>query len=242
MRWSSQGSRPIHAWRIVALAVVCAVLVQCNSSPAPPAATSPPSSATPPPSAQAPPPTPAAATIQPVSAAELGASWRPGCPLDPQHLRRVNVNYLGFDGETHRGDLIVHEDLAAEVVAIFEQLLQLRYPIEKIRTPDNYPGADDELSMEDNNTSAFNCRDIPGTGSWSQHAFGRAIDLNPLLNPYIERTGDLQPKNAAPYLDRNRDDAGLLHAGDAIVRVFTDRGWRWGGYWRNPIDYQHFER
>jgi D-alanyl-D-alanine carboxypeptidase len=95
--------------------------------------------------------------------------------------------------------LIAHEDLAAEVVAIFEQLLQLRYPIEKIRTVDTYPAADDELSMEDNNTSAFNCRDIPGTGRWSQHAFGRAIDLNPLLNPYIDRTGDLQPKNAAPY-------------------------------------------
>ena len=138
--------------------------------------------------------------------------------------------------------LIVHEDLAAEVVAIFEQLLQLRYPIEKIRTVDNYPGADDELSMEDNNTSAFNCRDIPGTGRWSQHAFGRAIDVNPLLNPEIDRTGAIQPKTAAPYLDRNRTDPGILHAGDAVVRVFTDRGWRWGGDWRSPIDYQHFER
>ena len=104
---------------------------------------------------------------------------------------------------------------------------------------DNYPGADDELSMEDNNTSAFNCRDIPGTGRWSQHAFGRAIDLNPLLNPEIDQTGAIQPKTAAPYLDRNRTDPGILHAGDAAVRVFTDRGWRWGGYWRTPIDYQH---
>jgi hypothetical protein len=138
--------------------------------------------------------------------------------------------------------LIAHEDLAAEVVAIFEQLLQLRYPIEKIRTVDNYPAADDELSMEDNNTSAFNCRDIPGTGSWSRHAFGRAIDLNPLLNPYIDRTGAFQPTNAAPYLDRNRTDPGLLHAEDPAVRVFTDRGWRWGGSWRTPLDYQHFER
>jgi hypothetical protein len=157
-------------------------------------------------------------------------------------LRRVEVNYIGFDGMTHRGALIVNEDLAAAVVAIFEQLLQLRYPIEKMRTVENYPGADDELSMEDNNTSAFNCRDIPGTGRWSLHAFGRAIDLNPRLNPYIDRTGAFQPKNAAPYLDRNRTDAGLLHAGDPVVRVFTDRGWHWGGYWRTPIDYQHFER
>jgi hypothetical protein len=105
---------------------------------------------------------------------------------------------LGFDGKTHRGALIVHEDLVAEVVAIFEQLRRLRYPIEKIRTVDDYPAANDELSMGDNNTSAFNCRDIPGTGRWSLHAFGRAIDLNPLLNPYIDRTGAFQPRTPRP--------------------------------------------
>jgi D-alanyl-D-alanine carboxypeptidase len=239
MRSGAEVSSPVQAWRIVTLAVAGAVLVQCASAPPPPATTPPPSVATPSPSAARP---AAPATIQPVTAANLGASWRPGCPLDPRHLRRVEVNYIGFDGQSHRGALIVHEDLAAEVVAIFEQLLQLRFPIEKVRTVDNYPGADDELSMEDNNTSAFNCRDIPGTGRWSPHAFGRAIDVNPLLNPYIDRTGAFQPKNAAPYLDRNRTDPGVLHAGDAAVRVFTDRGWRWGGDWRTPIDYQHFER
>jgi hypothetical protein len=227
-----------------ALAVAAAVLVQCTSAPPPPAPTSPPSVSQLSPSVARPPPAtaPAAATIQPVTAADLGPSWRPGCPLDPRQLRRVDVNYVGFNGEIHRGALIVNEDLVAEVVAIFEQLLQRRYPIEKIRTVDNYPGADDELSMQDNNTSAFNCRDIPGTGRWSEHAFGRAIDLNPRLNPYIDRTGAFQPKNAAPYLDRNRTDPGLLHADDPAVRVFTDRGWRWGGFWRTPIDYQHFER
>ena len=232
MRSSGDRASPLQAWRIVTLAVAGALLVQCASpSPPPPAATSPsPAQPTPP------------ATIQPVSAADLGPSWRPGCPLEPGHLRRVGVDYIGFDGNTHRGALIVHEDLAAEVVAIFEELLRLRYPIEKIRTVDNYPGADDELSMQDNNTSAYNCRDIPGTGRWSQHAFGRAIDLNPLLNPFIDRTGAFQPKNASPYLDRRRTDPGLLHAADPAVRVFTDRGWRWGGAWRTPIDYQHFER
>jgi hypothetical protein len=95
--------------------------------------------------------------------------------------------------------------------------------------------------MEDNNTSAFNCRDIPGTGRWSLLAYGRAVDLNPRLNPYIDRTGAFQPKNAAPYLDRNLADPRLLHDGDAAVRVFTDHGWR-GGDWRTPKDYQHFER
>ena len=253
MRPSGEGSSTIDGRRIARLAVAATasvVLVQCTSAPPPPAATSQPSVANPSPSAAGPPPAPPTGTrpapagtpVSPVSEADLGASWRPGCPLDPRHLRRVEINYVGFDGKTHRGALIVHEDLAAEVITIFEQLLRLRYPIEKMRTVDNYLAADDELSMEDNNTSAFNCREIPGTGRSSQHAFGRAIDLNPLLNPYIGRTGAFQPKNAAPYLDRSRIDPGLLHAGDPAVRVFTDRGWRWGGYWRTPIDYQHFER
>ena len=177
-----------------------------------------------------------------MTAGDLGPSWHPGCPINPQDLRRVEVTYFGFDGQTHRGNLIVNQDLVADVVAIFDQLLQLRYPIEKIRTVDNYPNAADESSMEDNNTSAFNCRDIPGTGHWSLHASGRAIDINPLLNPEVDRTGAYQPKNAAPYLDRTRTDPGVLHAGDATVRVFTDRGWHWGGDWRTPKDYQHFER
>jgi hypothetical protein len=203
--------------------------VQCSPAPPPPA---------PPPSVVETSPTARAATIQSVTAADVGPSWHPGCPIDPGQLRRVDVQYLGFDGQTHRGDLIVHEDLAAEVAAIFERLLQLRYPIDKVRKLDSYPSADDELSMEDNNTSAFNCRDLPGTGRWSQHAYGRAIDVNPLLHPYIDRTGAFQPNNAAPYLDRTRTDPGVLYAGDAAVRVFTDRGWRWGGDWRTPKDYQ----
>jgi hypothetical protein len=239
MSSSGEGSSSVGARRIAMLAVAGAVLVQCSSAPPPPAATSPASAVEASPSVTS---TAPAATIQPVTAADLGPSWHPGCPIDPRQLRRVEVNYIGFDGQIHPGALIVNEDLAADVVAIFEQLLQLRYPIDKILTVDNYPGADDELSMEDNNTSAFNCRDIPGAGLWSQHAFGRAIDLNPRLNPEIDRTGAYQPKNAAPYLDRNRTDPGVLHAGDPAVRVFTDRGWRWGGDWRTPKDYQHFER
>ena len=152
------------------------------------------------------------------------------------------MNHIGFDGQTHRGELIVNEDLVPQVITIFDQLYQLGFPIEKIRTVDEYPDAADELSMEDNNTSAFNCRGIPGSKHWSQHAYGRAIDLNPLLNPSIDRPGVIEPKNAGAYLDRGRTDPGLLHAGDPAVHVFTDRGWRWGGYWKSPTDYQHFER
>jgi hypothetical protein len=231
---------------LAVLATAGSLLPQCTSAPPPPVATSPSvarssqSSPAPPPASA--PPAPAPATVRPVTAADLGASWRPGCPLEPGRLRLVEIDHIGFNGQTHRGELIVHEDLVAEVIAIFEQLHQLLYPIEKMRTVDHYAGADDELSMQDNNTSAFNCRQIPGTGRWSQHAYGRAIDLNPLLNPYIDGTGAFQPKNAAPYLDRNRSDPGLLHDDDQAVLAFTERGWRWGGYWRTPRDYQHFER
>jgi hypothetical protein len=239
----------IHAWRrlppddwlVVSIGfrravpwiAVAAVLVQCSAPPPPPAAT-PASSAT---TSTTPPP-----AVRPVTAAELRASWHPGCPVDPGQLRRVEVDYVGFDGHTHRGALIVDSEVAADVVAIFAELARLRYPIAQMRPVDAYPGADDELSMEDNNTSAYNCRDIPGTGRWAQHAYGLAIDLNPLLNPEVDDAGAVQPANAGPYVDRSRTDAGMLHAGDRVVRAFTDRGWRWGGDWRTPKDYQHFER
>lgn len=188
------------------------------------------------------PPAPAGATVRPVTAAELGASWRPGCPVQPAQLRRVDVDHIGFDGQTHRGALIVHEELVAQVVTIFERLYRLGFPIEKMRTPEQYPGADDELSMADDNTSAFNCRGIPGSDRWSQHAYGRAIDLNPRLNPCVYAGGAFAPHNAADYLDRGRTDPGVLHDGDPAVRVFTDLQWRWGGHWTAPADYQHFER
>jgi hypothetical protein len=187
-------------------------------------------------------PTPPPAAVHPVTVDDLGATWRPGCPVGPELLRRVEVNYVGFDGQTHRGELVVHQDVVADVIAIFEQLHRMHYPIAKMRTVADYPGAEDELSMEDNNTSAFNCRLLPSGRAWALHAYGRAIDVNPLINPFIDGGGDIQPKTAGPYLDRTRTDPGILHGGDPAVRTFTDRGWRWGGDWRSPKDYQHFER
>jgi D-alanyl-D-alanine carboxypeptidase len=229
-------------WVAVLVGMMAAgvVLVRCTAAPPPLVARSSPSAN--PSSVASAPPAPAGGTVQPVTAEDLGASWRPGCPVEPAQLRRVDVEHIGFDGQTHRGELIVHEDLVPEVITIFEQLYRLGFPIEKIRTVDHYPAADDELSMEDDNTSAFNCRGIPGSNRWSQHAYGRAIDLNPLLNPCIYASGAFQPRNAAPYLDRSRTDPGLLRNGGPAVHVFTDRGWQWGGYWTTPIDYQHFER
>lgn len=207
-------------------------LTQCGAAPPPPATRPSPTASS----------AAAGSDVRPVTAAELGASWRPGCPVDPAQLRRVEVDHIGFDGRPHRGELIVHQDLVPEVITAFAQLYRLKFPIEKIRTADRYPAADDELSMEDDNTSAFNCRGIPGSEHWSQHASGRAIDLNPRLNPCVYADGSFQPHNAAEYLDRSRSNPGLLHGGDPGVRVFVDRGWRWGGDWTSPVDYQHFER
>jgi hypothetical protein len=217
------------------LAAVGAVTVQCAPAPSTPAtvmSTREPAAPSTPPSAQP-------ATVSPVTSAELGTTWRPGCPVPPTELRLVELDYLGFDGETQRGQLVVHAEVVDDVIAIFADLRRLRYPIEKMQTVENYPGADDELSMRDNNTSAFNCRAL-GDG-WSWHAYGRAIDVNPLVNPYISSDGDLEPATARAYLDRTRDDPGMLRADSPAVRVFTDRGWRWGGAWQDPIDYQHFE-
>ncbi|OLP03010.1 peptidase M15 [Mycolicibacterium porcinum] len=181
------------------------------------------------------------ARVQPVDAAALGAGWRPGCPVPPIELRRITLSYIGFDGRAHRGDLVVHRDVVGEVIAIFADLYSARFPVEKMRTVDHYPGAVDELSMQDNNTSAFNCRPLR-SGAWSLHAYGRAVDINPLVNPYISASGDLQPVTARAYLDRTRADQGMIRDGDVVVRTFARRGWRWGGHWHDPIDYQHFER
>lgn len=191
------------------------------------------------PAASAPEPRPAG--VHPVTATDLGASWRPGCPVGPADLRRVELDHLGNDGILHRGNLVVHRDVVDDVIAIFADLVRMRYPIERIRTVEHYPGAGDEASMRDNNTSAFNCRGIPGSDSWSLHAYGRAIDVNPKVNPYVPRSGVHEPANAGPWVDRSRSEPGMLHDGDAAVLAFTDHGWRWGGHWRSPLDYQHFE-
>ncbi|KHO17791.1 M15 family metallopeptidase [Mycolicibacterium setense] len=181
------------------------------------------------------------AHVRPVDAAALGVSWRPGCPVPPADLRRITLSYIGFGGRSHRGELVVHRDAVSDVIGIFGDLYAARFPIEKIRTVENYPRADDELSMQDNNTSAFNCRSL-ANGSWSLHAYGRAVDVNPLINPFISASGELQPTTARKYLDRTRTDQGMIRDGDVVVRAFGERGWRWGGHWRDPVDYQHFER
>ena len=184
---------------------------------------------------------PFVATVQPVTAERLGKSWREGCPVGPDQLRLVRMSVLGFDGRVHRGELVVAAAVTRDVVATFAELYHHRYPIERMVTVEKYD-ADDDASMAANNTSAFNCRPITGGTAWSNHSYGRAIDVNPVQNPYISGSGNVYPPNGAPYVDRTRTDPGLIHADDATVRAFEARGWEWGGYWDTPIDYQHFEK
>jgi hypothetical protein len=175
-------------------------------------------------------------TVEPVSAGRLGPSWHPGCPVGPQGLRMLTVRYLGFDGRAHDGELVVAAALVPDLAAIFGQMYQARFPIRLMRTVDAY-GASDDASVDADNTSAFNCRPITGGTEWSQHAYGRAIDINPRENPYVLHGVPMPPGSSA---DRSRAVRGLIPA--AVVAMFTRRGWTWGGRWADPIDYQHFEK
>ena len=166
-------------------------------------------------------------------------SWRPGCPVGPVELRLLRVDHWGFDGRVHRGELVVHRDHARRILVVLGKLFRARYPIQRLRLVDAYL-ADDDRSMAANNTSGFNCRRVSGSSRWSEHAFGRAIDLNPLRNPYVTRGGRVSPPAGRIYANRARRAAGMIHGGDVVVRAFAAAGWRWGGYWTSSRDYQHF--
>lgn len=179
-------------------------------------------------------------SIEAVTAAELGASWRAGCPVGPDQLRAVNLSYVGYDGVAHTGRLIVDAAQAERMVAVFGDLYAARFPVQSVEPVDRY-GGDDQASMRANNTSVFNCRYVAGTTKWSEHAYGRAVDLNPLVNPYVQGTA-VDPPEGAPYADRSRTDQGMTHADDVAVRAFAAQGWVWGGTWSGSKDYQHFSR
>ncbi len=167
-------------------------------------------------------------------------SWRPGCPVSYTDLRMVTTDYWGFDGQVHQGQLVVHKDWAYAVLGVMKQLYYDHYPIARM-VPVDYYGGSDERSMEADNTSAFNCRLVTGSStSWSEHSYGTAIDINPVENPYIATDGTVLPPNGAAYADRSKYAPGMIHPNDEVVQAFASIGWRWGGYWGGPTDYQHF--
>jgi poly-gamma-glutamate synthesis protein (capsule biosynthesis protein) len=180
--------------------------------------------------------------VRPIDAALAArmtpTSWRPGCPVGLADLRYVRVTHLGFDGGERVGELVVHRDAVGVIAGVFRHLWDQRFPIERMQLVDDFGGSDD-ASVAANNTSAFNCRNAVGGSSWSQHAYGRAIDINPLVNPYVSGSTVIPPAGAA-FLDRGNVRTGMIVPGGPAVNGFRFAGWGWGGDWRSTKDYQHF--
>lgn len=179
--------------------------------------------------------------IDPETRARMsGVSWRPGCPVGFAELRLLRVRHWGFDGRVHRGRLVVHREAARGMVGAMRALYRQRFPIRRMRLVDAY-GADDHRSMAADNTSAFNCRYVAGRpGVWSEHAFGRAIDVNPIENPYVTGSGYVSPPAGSAFARRGRHRKGMIHRDGATVAAFAAIGWEWAGDWSWPKDYQHF--
>lgn len=168
-----------------------------------------------------------------------GVSWHRGCPVGLADLRLLSVTHWGFDGAVHSGRLVVNRDSAEPLLGVMRKLFRLHFPIRRMRLVDAY-GGDDHRSMDADNTSAFNCRPVAGTDRWSEHAYGHAIDVNPVENPYADSDGYVSPPAGAPYFDRSQRAPGLIHRRGPVVAAFAAAGWEWGGNWSWPKDFQHF--
>jgi hypothetical protein len=213
-----------------------------SGTPDRPASSSPPSSPTP----QPPEPRGYTASVGPLPSSvrdRMSFSHRPGCPVPIDQLRYLRMSYVGFDGRVRQGEMVVAARYADDVVSVFEELFEARFPIRRMVLVDEYDG-DDDRSMAANNTSAYNCRRVAGTDRWSNHAFGGAIDINPVQNPYVQGSSYV-PRNGGdhafvPRGSDDRVDPGVIRADDVVVRAFERIGWEWGGTWSSSKDYQHF--
>ena len=182
---------------------------------------------------------------EPVFARINGSSYRENDVIGRKDLKHLRLLHMGFDGQVHVGELIVNRKIAADVLDIMRVLYENRYPIEKMLLVDEY-GGDDNRSMEDNNSSAFNYRMIAGTARLSKHSLGLAIDINPRYNPYIRPGEDgmviVEPPGSEAYVDRQADFAHKIDESDLCYRLFAAHGFTWGGSWTTVKDYQHFQK
>lgn len=172
-----------------------------------------------------------------------GLSYKDNCTVPLSDLRYLHVLHVGFDGQTHEGEIICNKYIADDLLEIFEELYEAQYPIEKIKLVDEYD-ADDEKSMADNNSSSFNFRYISYSKKISKHGYGLAMDINTLYNPYVKTVKgklSIEPANAAAYVDRSKDFPYKIDKEDLAYKLFTAHGFEWGGAWKNSKDYQHFE-
>lgn len=177
----------------------------------------------------------------PVKKLLLQYTWHKGCPVAINHLRYLVLDYWGYDEKPHQGAMIVNQVLAQEVRAIFDALYQHHFPIERIDLMEHYQG-DDLLAMQNNVTSAFNCRAVTGNpNAFSQHSYGRAIDINPLVNPYV-KGAKVSPEQGRIYVSRHTPFKGKITVTSLVYKEFRKHGWSWGGRWPDLQDYQHFEK
>ena len=175
-----------------------------------------------------------------------GGSYRAGCPAPLSSLKFVTLKYIGFDGKEHTGELIVNKSVTKDIVSIFKSLYDAKYPIRKMHLVSNYGGSD-FASIEADNTSAFNCRPVDGTNKWSKHSYGKAIDINPIENPFVTRSGHTSHKASRKFVRRAKASnssayRALMLRNDYIVKIFKQHGWRWGGDFNSYKDYQHFDK
>ena len=167
------------------------------------------------------------------------SSWQPACPVTLDQLRYVNVSFWGFDDRAHTGELLVNASVADGIVDVFRRLFDARFPIEEMRII-RADEIDAHPTGDGNTTTSFVCRPAVGSGSWSRHAYGLAVDVNPFHNPYVR--GDLVlPELASAYVDRTSLRPGMIVEGDTVVDAFGgELGWGWGGRWHSLLDHMHF--
>ncbi len=180
-------------------------------------------------------------TLGPVPEEVLArSSWREECPVGVDDLVYLTVSHYGFDGEFHTGEMIVNAEVGQDIVGVFRALHAARFPIEQMRVI-TAEEIDAHPTGDWNDTTSFVCRPAVGSGSWSQHAFGLAIDLNPFHNPYLK--GDLVlPELASAYVDRSNERPGMIFSRDVVDSAFAEIGWEWGGRWSSLKDWMHFSR
>jgi hypothetical protein len=210
---------------IALVAGAALVLTACN--PDPTGGARPPSSAP-----------PFTSGIWSVAREDLPHSWRSGCPVSWQDLSTVNVAYWGYDGKRHTGNVVVHDTVAADVADAFRYMYDVRFQIRRVHPVDVYGGSD-ARSMAANNTSAFNCRKVAGSDTWSEHAYGKAIDINPVQNPYVKGS-TVDPPAGKDWTNRADQVPGMIANRDHVWHAWFYEGWEWGGDWTNSKDYQHF--
>jgi hypothetical protein len=168
------------------------------------------------------------------------STWKPGCPVAATDLAWVRLAFWGFDDRRHTGELLVNRSVADDIVSVFRQLYAARFPIEEMRIT-RLEELDAPPTGDGNNTGSFACRPTRGASSYSQHAYGLAVDVNPFQNPYLNDDVVL-PELASAYLDRSLRRPGMIHPGGPVVRAFDSIGWPWGGAWQSLKDYQHFSQ